>query len=147
MADTYYSTEAAAQRDALTDASKAITKKNEYLVSRGVVTLSSASVENDVHRLELIKAGAIMDWASARIVSTNAALAGTIGLVNAATGTYTPFATLTAASNIGRASAPTGTPGSFDAITADSWVAYRLGASPATSGSAHVHVGRTVLSC
>lgn len=147
MADTYYSTEAAAQRDALLDASKAITKKNEYLVSHGLITLSVASVENDIHRFELIKAGAILDWASASIVSTNAALAGTIGLVNNATGTYTPYATLTAASNIGRATAPTGTPGTFSAITADSWIAYRLGASPATSGSAQVHVGRTVLSC
>lgn len=147
MADTYYTTEADAQRLALTDASKAITKKNEYLVSHGVVALSGASVENDIHRIELIKTGAIMDWASASIVSSNSALAGTIGLVNAATGTYTPYATLTAASNIGRASAPTGTPGTFSAITADSWIAYRLGASPATSGSAMVHVGRTVLSC
>lgn len=145
MADTYYTTLGAAQRDALTDASKAITNKNEYLVADGVITLSSASVENDVYRIELIKSGAIMDWASATIVSTNAALAGTIGLVNAATGTYTPYATLTAASNIGRASAPTGTPGSFSEITADSWIAYRLGASPATSGSASIRVGRTVL--
>lgn len=145
MADTYYTSEADAQRLALTDASKAITKKNEYLVSHGVVALSAPSVENDIHRIELIKKGAIMDWASASIVSTNAALAGTIGLVNAATGTYTPYATLTAASNIGRATAPTGTPGTFSEISDDSWIAYRLGASPATSGSAYVRVGRTVL--
>lgn len=147
MADTYYSVDATAQSAALTNAAAMITYKNERLVTHGVVALSGASVVNDVHRLELIKAGAIMDWASASIVSTNAALAGTIGLVNNATGTYTPYGTLTAASNIGRLTAPTGTPGTFTEITADSWVAYQLGASPATSGSAYINVGRTVLAC
>lgn len=145
MADTYYSTQAAFQRDALTDQSAARTYKNEKLETHGVITLSGASVQNDVYRLELVKEGAIFDWAGASIVSTNAALAGTIGLVNPDTGAYTAYGTLTAASNIGRLTAPTQIPAAFTSTTAPFWVAYQLGASPATSGSALIRVPRTVL--
>jgi len=144
MADTYYTTQADAQRKALNYAFDAITYKNEKFESVGIITLTGASVENDVHRIEFIKAPAQIDWASASIVSTNAALAGTIGIVTAA-GVYTPYATLTAATNIGRATAPTNI--TFAELPADCWVAYRLGASPATSGTALIRVSRTVLSC
>lgn len=144
MADTYYTPQAKAQLDAQQYAFNAITYKNEKFESQGVITLSGASVENDVHRIEFIKAPALMDWASASIVSTNATLAGTIGIVSAA-GVYTPYATLSAATNIGRATAPTNI--TFAEIPADCWVAYRLGASPPTSGTALIRVQRTVLSC
>src|SRR5690348_3798772 len=103
---TYYTPEAQGMQDAKQYAFNAKAYKNEKFESQGVISLTAPSVENDIHMIEWIQSGAIMDWAGASIVSTNAALAGTIGLVNAA-GTYTPYATLTAASNIGRASAPT----------------------------------------
>lgn len=142
---TFYSTEAASQNDAILDQSKAVTYKNEKLETHGVITLTAPVVANDVFRLELVKQGAIFDWAGASIVSTNAALAGTIGLVNPDTGVYTAYGTLTAASNIGRLTAPTQLPAAFSATTASAWVAYQLGASPPTSGSALIRVGRTVL--
>lgn len=144
MAATYYTPQAQGMQDAKLNAFNAVTYKNEKFESQGVITLSGASVVDDLHMIEWIQSGAIMDWAGASIVSTNAALAGTIGLVNAA-GVFTPYATLTAATNLGRATAPTNI--SFDPIAADCWVAYKLGSSPPTSGTALIRVPRTVLSC
>lgn len=141
---TYYTPGAEAQRKSLQYAFSAEAYRNESFESHGVLTLTGASVATDIHCIEFIKAPAFIDWASASIISTNAALAGTIGIMTAA-GVYTAYATLTAATNIGRATAPTNI--TFEPIAADCWIAYQLGTSPPTSGTARVRVKRTVLSC
>lgn len=140
---TYYSDVALPQSDSLSDASKQVTLKDEILASVSVITLTAPSIATDVHYLQYIPAGAIFSWANASILSTNAALAGTVGLVDVVTGVYTAYGTLTAASNIGRLTAPTNI--SFAATTSDKWLAYQLGTSPPTSGTAQITVPRKAL--
>lgn len=135
---TLYSNTATDQNNAKSNSALMKKMATQTRTAKGVITLTAETLQNDIHLIEEVKPGADIDWLGAIINSTNAALAGKIGTVNAA-GTFTAKATLTAASNVGRGSAPENV--AFGPTTATVWIAYQLtAASPATSGTAEIRV-------
>lgn len=138
-----YTDVAFGQNEAKTNSSKMITYASEVQTARGVITFVEGTAAADVVYIEEVKKGAIFDWAGSTVLSEAAAVAGTIGLVNAA-GVFTAKGTLTSASNVGRFSAPTNI--SHTPTTEACWVAYTLSGTPPTSGTAKFSVPYVALS-